>query len=97
MSRRFKDMLPESLRHSLKGYFSESWNTPSVQCLAPFQTIVGFLGDRAPASIRSAGPNIERPLSSGKQTFDMNKESWPIGEPVPKLESAAQISGEEHT
>lgn len=83
-----------SRRHNLRA-ISLSPGTPSVQCLAPFQTIVGILGDRVPASIRSAGPNIERPLSSGKQTFDMNRESWPIGEPVPKLESAAQISGEE--
>ncbi|XP_070000799.1 uncharacterized protein [Penaeus vannamei] len=70
-----------------------AYRTSLAQSLL-YKTIVGILGDRVPASIRSAGPNIERPLSSGKQTFDMNRESWPIGEPVPKLESAAQISGE---
>lgn len=59
-----------------------------------YKTIVGFLGNRVNSKLASAGPNIERPLSSGRQEFDMDREAWPVGEPVPKLESATQISGE---
>lgn len=59
-----------------------------------FKTIVGFLGDQVSNKVRSAGPNILRPISSGEQSFDMNEDTWPVGEAVPKLESATQISGE---
>ncbi|XP_068204376.1 uncharacterized protein [Palaemon carinicauda] len=59
-----------------------------------FKAIVGFLGDQVSSKVRSAGPNIERPISSGAQSFDMNEDTWPVGEAVPKLESATQISGE---
>lgn len=58
-----------------------------------YKTIVGFLGDQVNPQLASAGPNIVRPLSSGQQEFDMDQETWPVGEPVPKLESATQISG----
>nr|BAS67018.1 aldehyde oxidase [Penaeus japonicus]BBC28100.1 aldehyde oxidase [Penaeus japonicus] len=84
-----QEVKPDSHPHDA----SPAYRTALAQGLL-FKAIVGFLGDKVPASIRSAGPNIERPLSSGKQSFDMNQESWPVGEPVPKLESAAQISGE---
>lgn len=59
-----------------------------------YKTVVGFLGEKVSPRFQSAGPNIVRPLSSGRQSFDMNQETWPVGEPVPKLESAIQISGE---
>ncbi|XP_059620522.1 xanthine dehydrogenase-like isoform X2 [Phlebotomus argentipes] len=53
----------------------------------------------APASkvkkeFQSGGSLIERPLSSGKQTFDTYKDNWPLTEPVEKLEAAIQCSGE---
>ncbi|XP_063888909.1 uncharacterized protein LOC135115838 isoform X1 [Scylla paramamosain] len=59
-----------------------------------YKTIVGFLANKVNPKLASAGPNIERPLSSGRQEFDMDREAWPVGEPLPKLESATQISGE---
>lgn len=59
-----------------------------------YKTIVGFLGDKVSSKFQSAAPNLVRPLSSGQQSFDMNQKTWPVGEPVPKLESATQISGE---
>lgn len=59
-----------------------------------YKTVVGFLGNKVKPELASAGPNIQRPLSSGHQEFDMDQEAWPVGEPVPKLESATQISGE---
>lgn len=59
-----------------------------------FKAVVGFLGDQVSDEIRSAGLNLERPLSRSKQDFDMNRDTWPVGEGIPKLESAVQISGE---
>lgn len=43
---------------------------------------------------RSGGTLLERGLSSGKQDFDSNKNLWPLNQPLPKLESIYQTSGE---
>ncbi|RXG50793.1 Xanthine dehydrogenase 1 [Armadillidium vulgare] len=37
---------------------------------------------------------LERPVSSSKQTYDANEDTWPVGKPTEKLESRFQISGE---
>ncbi|KAK7021793.1 hypothetical protein SK128_010782 [Halocaridina rubra] len=58
------------------------------------RAVVGFLEDVVGPRAISAGYKIERPLSSGQQSFDMHKDTWPVGEPISKLESATQISGE---
>ncbi|CAK1583032.1 unnamed protein product [Parnassius mnemosyne] len=39
---------------------------------------------------KSGGNILERPLSSGTQTFDTDKSLWPLNQPVPKLEALAQ-------
>ncbi|KAK7082852.1 hypothetical protein SK128_018427, partial [Halocaridina rubra] len=59
-----------------------------------YKAIIGFLGDDVNPKFRSAGTNIERPISSGHQSYDMNEDMWPVGKAIPKLESATQISGE---
>ncbi|XP_048248147.1 indole-3-acetaldehyde oxidase-like [Haliotis rufescens] len=44
---------------------------------------------------RVSGPfSIERPLSSGVREFQEKKADWPLKEPMPKLASHAQASGE---
>ncbi|XP_055537407.1 uncharacterized protein LOC129725498 [Wyeomyia smithii] len=43
---------------------------------------------------KSGGTILERPLSSGKQTFDTYEKNWPLTKNVPKLEALAQTSGE---
>lgn len=43
---------------------------------------------------RSGGEELQRPLSSGTQTFDTDKEKWPLNEPVSKYEGLVQCSGE---
>ena len=58
-----------------------------------FQTIIGLLDSEVHAKYRSAGLDICRKISSSKQYFDENEESWPIGKPIRKLESRVQISG----
>ncbi|CAL4088500.1 unnamed protein product [Meganyctiphanes norvegica] len=59
-----------------------------------YKTVIKILGKRVSAIIRSGGLTLDRPLSSGSQVFDMNKETWPVGEPIPKIESTVQCSGE---
>lgn len=59
-----------------------------------YKTIVSILGDKVSSEITSAGTVLERPLSSGQQEFDMNRDMWPVGKAIPKVESATQISGE---
>lgn len=43
---------------------------------------------------RSGGTLIERPLSSGTQTFDTVEQNYPLTQPVMKLEALLQTSGE---
>ncbi|XP_058124743.1 uncharacterized protein LOC131289060 [Anopheles ziemanni] len=42
----------------------------------------------------SGASSLERPLSSGQQTFDTIEKNWPLTKNVPKLEGLAQVSGE---
>uniref|UniRef100_T1JJD0 FAD-binding PCMH-type domain-containing protein n=1 Tax=Strigamia maritima TaxID=126957 RepID=T1JJD0_STRMM len=37
---------------------------------------------------------IERPMSSGKQTYDTIKSEWPLNQPISKIEAKSQCSGE---
>lgn len=43
---------------------------------------------------RSGGFLLERGLSVGTQTFDTDKNIWPLNQPMPKTESVYQTSGE---
>ncbi|XP_049545874.1 xanthine dehydrogenase-like isoform X1 [Anopheles darlingi] len=45
-------------------------------------------------SYRSGGFALERPLSSGLQTFDTYERNWPLTKNIPKIEALAQTSGE---
>ena len=59
-----------------------------------FQTIVGILGNKKVSpELFSAGSDLKREESSGQQSYDENKDSWPIGKPYRKHESRIQISG----
>uniref|UniRef100_A0A182JHV5 FAD-binding PCMH-type domain-containing protein n=1 Tax=Anopheles atroparvus TaxID=41427 RepID=A0A182JHV5_ANOAO len=42
----------------------------------------------------SGASNLQRPLSSGQQSFETIKKNWPVTKYVPKLEGLAQTSGE---
>ncbi|KAL7640339.1 UNVERIFIED_CONTAM: hypothetical protein RMT77_008603 [Armadillidium vulgare] len=63
------------------------------QCLL-YKAIIGILGKSSSPFIRSGGEKLERPISRSKQAYDANEDTWPIGQPLPKLESQFQISGE---
>ncbi|XP_058831556.1 uncharacterized protein LOC131690075 [Topomyia yanbarensis] len=43
---------------------------------------------------KSGGTVMERPLSSGKQTFDTHQNNWPLTKNIPKIEALAQTTGE---
>ncbi|XP_013162076.1 PREDICTED: indole-3-acetaldehyde oxidase-like [Papilio xuthus] len=43
---------------------------------------------------KSGGSLLNRPVSSGTQTFDTDKSIWPLNQPVQKLEGLTQCSGE---
>lgn len=81
---------PKNLRNDNNRIITSVWLTVWFS----LQSTVGFLDEVVGVRVHSAGQVIERPLSSGEQSFDMNKDVWPLGEPVPKLESATQISGQ---
>lgn len=37
---------------------------------------------------------LQRPLSHGVQMFDTQEENWPVTQPIPKVESLVQCTGE---
>ncbi|KAH8347445.1 hypothetical protein KR059_010727 [Drosophila kikkawai] len=50
--------------------------------------------DRVRERFRSGGLLLERPLSSGSQSFETIKKNYPVTQPVIKLEGLIQCSGE---
>lgn len=49
---------------------------------------------KIPQKYRSGAAAIERPLSSGTQSFDTNRNLWPLTQPKLKNEGLTQCSGE---
>lgn len=43
------------------------------------------------AFYKSGGYPLERPISSGIQTYDTKKQEWPVTEPLTKLEGKYQV------
>lgn len=50
--------------------------------------------DKVRAELRSGGELLSRPLSSGSQTYQTNRENWPVGKAVNKYDGLLQCSGE---
>ncbi|KAL7291951.1 hypothetical protein TKK_0014241 [Trichogramma kaykai] len=46
------------------------------------------------SKLKSGGTLLQRGLSSGKQDFDTDRNIWPVNQPIPKIESLYQTSGE---
>lgn len=53
-----------------------------------------MLGNAVSPELVSGGSLITRPLSSGQQIISENSEFFPVGKPIPKVESLPQASGE---
>ncbi|XP_055348665.1 uncharacterized protein LOC129595632 [Paramacrobiotus metropolitanus] len=66
----------------------------SLSCCLFYKFVLEIVGDYADPVFRSAVGNIARPLSSGTQAFDTKQEEWPLTQPIPKIESLAQCTGE---
>lgn len=51
------------------------------------------IGDQAGLKVRSGASQlyIDRPVSSGQQSYDTNKMEWPVTEPLQKIEANAQV------
>lgn len=59
-----------------------------------YKAIISMLGNTVSPELVSGGSLITRPLSSGQQIFTENSEMFPVGKPIPKVESLPQASGE---
>ncbi|XP_076758274.1 uncharacterized protein LOC143427746 [Xylocopa sonorina] len=59
-----------------------------------FKFILSIKPENIDPRARSGGSILERGLSSGKQDFDTDKNLWPLNQPLPKIESIHQTSGE---
>ena len=58
------------------------------------QFILGILGDKVPAKLRSGGDDLVRaPVSSGKQEITTDPTQYPVSKPIPKIEAWNQTSG----
>ena len=58
------------------------------------QTAIWLMADHVSPDLKSAGDKLLKSLSKGQQTFQERKDLWPMGQPVPKVESNVQVSGE---
>ncbi len=59
-----------------------------------FQFVLDVLGSRAPSSTRSGALPLTRGISSGSQYFATDPSLYPVNEPLPKVESRPQCTGE---
>ncbi|CAL8110876.1 unnamed protein product [Orchesella dallaii] len=59
-----------------------------------YKFILQILGNDVDPRLRSGAYEIERTLTSGKQTFETDRLKWPLNQPIPKMDSLAQVSGE---
>ncbi|XP_052261039.1 uncharacterized protein LOC127865162 isoform X4 [Dreissena polymorpha] len=59
-----------------------------------YRFAIFMLGDKLDLRCRSGGFPLERPLSSGTQTYSTKTEEWPLTEPLLKVEGKSQVTGE---
>ncbi|KAL1140403.1 hypothetical protein AAG570_000335 [Ranatra chinensis] len=59
-----------------------------------YKFVLSLNPDAVRPSYRSGGFLLDRPLSSGKQEFDTDRNIWPLNKPIPKIEALIQCSGE---
>ena len=58
------------------------------------QFALELVGDGADPRYRTAVGSLKRPLSTGKQTYPTKPDDYPITQPIPKIESMAQCTGD---
>ena len=79
---------------------SEDWHAHSayrrhlVQACV-YKSFLKILGDSVPDNLKaSAERELERGISKGSQSFEVNEDEWPMNKPVEKIEAKAQVSGD---
>ena len=60
--------------------------------LCPKQMLLGIVSP-SDSKLTSGGGNMERPLSSGQQTWQDKEEEWPLKQPLPKKTALLQVGG----
>ncbi|XP_028031935.1 indole-3-acetaldehyde oxidase-like isoform X1 [Bombyx mandarina] len=59
-----------------------------------YKAILSLSSESINPIYKSGGEVIKRSVSHGTQSFETDKEVWPLNQPVPKLEALVQCSGE---
>ncbi|CAL8110877.1 unnamed protein product [Orchesella dallaii] len=59
-----------------------------------YKFILGVRGEAVNPRIKSGAMDVERGLNVGYQTYDTDRSKWPLYQPIPKIESYPQASGE---
>lgn len=80
----------------LKGYMCINF-VLKHEYLPVSQTILWILGPDSNNRVRSGGKNIKRNVTRGQQTYETDKSTWPINQPILKVESFPQVSGKNET
>ena len=55
------------------------------------QFVLGVCSSSANERFHSGSDSLQRPVSSGVQTYDTRREEWPLNEPMTKVEAAYQV------
>ncbi|OQV18343.1 Xanthine dehydrogenase [Hypsibius exemplaris] len=66
----------------------------SLSCSLFYKFALEIVGNSANSRFRSAVGSLSRPISSGTQDFPTNASNYPLTQPIPKLESLVQCTGE---
>jgi hypothetical protein len=65
------------------------------KCRESLQFVLSVLHSSVRPEFQSGGRNIQRLLTSGKQSYSTDEKDWPVNKPLTKLESLVQCSGGE--
>ncbi|XP_015171182.1 PREDICTED: xanthine dehydrogenase-like [Polistes dominula] len=84
-----KELNPD---HVLPDYSPEFRKTLAEGLFYKF--ILSIKSENIDSKLRSGGTILERELSSAKQDFETNTNTWPLNKPIAKMESIYQTSGE---
>ncbi|KAL4225427.1 hypothetical protein ACF0H5_016117 [Mactra antiquata] len=78
------------------GYMVSGKPVISIGGISDSFYFIHVLGDAVAFQYRSGFEVLHdtRPLSSGVQTYDTNKQEWPLNEPLKKIEANIQCTGE---
>ncbi|XP_018394484.1 PREDICTED: xanthine dehydrogenase/oxidase-like [Cyphomyrmex costatus] len=83
-----KDLQPD---HTLPNYSPEFRKSLAIGLFYKFMLSIK---PEVKPFYRSGGTLLKRSLSSGFQEYDKHSDEWPVGMPMPKLESYEQAAGE---